>query len=196
VARKGTNVKAERRSPGLRFRSGTGGGLIVASALMRTSGQVAGLLPGPWPVTPPWSAVGSVTVLVGHGPAEGIPAGLFRLLSAASALLLALWVPTQLRDHHRHVLVGRPSEGIARLHSFRDGHRGLVPADFSETARLTARRPEPAGASRDSLPRPEPARSLVGEQTARLLAEHFTREQPGALICELAERHMAGEALR
>jgi hypothetical protein len=67
---------------------------------------------------------------------------------------------------------------------------------MAHAAKVSSRRTEPALAAGAGLPRQEPAGSLSVEQAARLLAEHFTREQLGALIGELAERRMAGEASR
>jgi hypothetical protein len=168
----------------------------VVLLLVWTAGQVAGLLVhGSWPqIAIPWSLVELLRVLTGHEPVAGIPVGLFwfcLLLEIGSALVLTLSVRRRLRGGHRHVWVPRPPEGIGKPRSFRDGYRRLARADVAQAAKLSARRAEPAWAAGAGLPRQELVASLSVEQAARLLADHFTREQLGALIGELAERRMA-----
>jgi hypothetical protein len=175
--------------------------LMLASTLVWSAGQVAGLIAhGSWPhVSVLWSPVELVQVLTGHEPVKGVPIGLFwlcLLLEAGSGVLLAVSVRHRLRGGHRHVWVPRPPEGIAKPRSFRDGYRRLVRADVAQAATANARRAEPALVAGVGLAHQELAGSLSVEQAARLLAEHFTREQLGALIGELAERRMAGEASR
>jgi hypothetical protein len=191
----------ERRGPGPRFWLMTAGVTAVVLLLVWTSGQAAGLLVhGSWPhIAIPWSVVELVRVLTGHEPVADIPVGLFwlcLLLEVGSALLLALSIRRRLQGGHRHVWVPRPPEGIAKPRSFRDGYRRLARADIAQAAKLGARPPEPALVAGVGLPRQELVGSLNVEQVARLLAEHFTREQLGALVGELAERRMAGEASR
>jgi hypothetical protein len=191
----------KRRGPGLRSWLIAGGVLTATLVLIWTAGQVAGLLVhGSWPhVAIPWSLVELLRVLTGHEPVAGIPVGLFwlcLLLEAGSALVLALGVRRRRRGSHRHVWVPRPPEGIAKPRSFRDGYRRLVRADVAHAATVSSPRGEPALVAGVGLPPQELVGSLSVEQAARLLAEHFSREQLGALIGELAERRMAGEASR
>jgi hypothetical protein len=190
-------VDSQHRGPAFRFLCIVAGALLLGLMLVWSSGQVAGLLVhGSWPhVAIPWSLIELPRVLTGHEPLAGISVAVFwlcLLLEVGSALLVAVSVRRRLRGGHRHVWVPRPPEGIAKPHSFRDGYRRLARADVAQAAKLSARGAEPAWAAGAGLPRQELAGSLSVEQTARMLAEHFSREQLGALVGELAERRMAG----
>jgi len=193
-------VHGDRRGPGPRWliTAGVATGVLL---LVWSSSEAAGLLVhGSWPhIAIPWSVVELVRVLTGHEPVADIPVAVFwlcLLLEVGSALLLALSIRRRLQGGHRHVWVPRPPEGIAKPRSFRDGYRRLVRADVAQAATVSSPRGEPALVAGVGLPRQELVGSLSVEQAARLLADHFTREQLGALIGELAERRMAGEASR
>jgi hypothetical protein len=195
------SMGVDRRGRGWRFWCAAGGVIVAVLLGVWTSAQVGGLLVhGSWPhVAVPWSIVELLRVLTGQEPVGGIPVGLFwlcLLLEVGTALVLALSLRHRLRGGHRHVWVPRPPEGIAKPRSFRDGYRRLARADIAQAAKLGARRAEPAWDGDAGLPRQEVVASLSVEQAARLLADHFTREQLGALVGELAERRMAGEVSR
>lgn len=186
----------DRRGRGWRFWCAAGGVIVAVLLAVWTSAQVGGLLVhGSWPdVALPWSPVELVRVLAGGEPVPSVPAGAFwlcLLLELTGGVAVALSAGRRLRGGgHRHVWVPRPPEGIAKPRSFRDGYRRLVRADVAHTAKVSSPRGEPALVAGVGLPRQELVGSLNVEQVARLLAEHFTRDQLGALVGELAERRM------
>jgi hypothetical protein len=202
-----------RRQAGPRFWCIAAIALATVLLFVWTSGQIAGLLAhGSWPqVSVLWSVVEPVRVLRGEEPADGIPLALFWLclvLEAGVAGLLATRLTRRLRTGRRHLWVPPPPEGISKAQPFLASYRQLLREDGRKAAAATASTAglaaSPVPAEHRSLPTPTPALSPVGQQadqpldvesTARLLAEHFSRDDLHALIGELAERRM-GEAHR
>jgi hypothetical protein len=192
---------------------GCGSGLAAALLLVWSADQVAGLLVhGSWPqVSVLWSVVELVRAFRGEEPVDGIPLALFWLclvLETGAAGLLAARLTRHLRTGRRHLWVPPPPEGISKAQPFLASYRQLLGEDGRKAAAATASTAglaaSPAPAEHRSLPAPAPALSPVDEQadqpldvesTARLLAEHFSRDDLHALIGELAERRM-GEAHR
>lgn len=190
-----------------------GAGIPAALLLVWTAGEGAGALAhGSWPqVSVLWSVVELVRALRGDAPADGIPVALFwlcLLLEVGAAGLLAARLTRHLRTGRRHLWVPPPPEGISKAQSFLASYRQLLREDGKKAAAATARAASLAApaapAEHRSLPAPTPALSPVDEQadqpldvesTARLLAEHFSRDDLHALIGEFAERRM-GETHR
>jgi hypothetical protein len=141
-------VGVQRRGPGPRFCCITATFIAALLPVVWAAGQVAGLLVhGSWPSVSYLQPVIEVVRVVGGGaPAPGVPVALFWLClvpELGTVVLLALNIRRRLQGRGHHVSAPRPSEGIAKPHSFRAGYRWLIEADAAQAAKVSAPPAEP-----------------------------------------------------